>query len=1128
MDSARENYSYHPSTTGRYYKTLFQNHDANVLGINLVRNGDNQEIITVDNEGGLKRIETSTLLSESLDLFDDSNYIVNCVAFSDEKDVLFLGLSNGCVWKSDFKTTEQLPYIHDNAITALTAFRMYVISAGDDYVIKMFGLSLQQVIASVTSESPVQHLLGLGSISGFPIAVGNVEGHVSIWSPQRLKNNSLSVQNCCAMQGTILTLNSLRLFNRTCLVAITRRWIRIWAVSIIQGEREILSLLKNSIYSLVRSIPVPEMAEFTCFTTMQSHHDSPPSLLAGCADGSVYQWDALSGMQLRKFLVSSTAINFIQFIPSSHMFATVDAGSCLAIVDPNSSALIDRTNRSDVSQPLTITCACASDIRGIIVVSGDTNGVLHMRSGRNTESSSEKVSGSGAVSAVAIVTLELDSSDDIVVVSGHVNGSIQLLSCATNGVLITFSQAKRFMLQPYASTVINIQSLSKDRLATVAESESVIIWKVSSSGASKLKTLDTTLRIRVLTFSPLGYLAGGSAESSIVLWDTVNWKKVAEKSYCHNDDPITGIGIMYDRSKDDRYIVTTSKSLSHIKLWRRKGSAIVFDGMIEMSSNCANILFWQDGESSLVFKQSNRGDVSMIDLCNSRAGVIRHFSEGGSKLLSVSGESSPIVLTMPSNSSSISIWNNDLHDEQAFHTSFQVAFDIFCEGTHPNISVIDKLIRSHPSFPGCLILPDPFCHNQNLFAKAVLRGRSDFVVAYLPLVPTAVTCLCRYRDHQRSLLWLSIKRKDITSTDVILEMWCKLLAQNPSSAEECEWHVAELFSDLRLLSREQPAKFCDFIKQLRIPKAHTVEMDGCIARPIGTNELWMHGSTDRVVPGFWEAIKSEPYPDISSRLFSDDEGVDHLRFEIPHSHSSVQQPYVEKIEVIVHQESHPSISVKRNSEKLVIEEVDLEGDSAGLQQGTAHELVSVFDSSPGVMVQGYIHPIPYAAAGVEFLKLCQKCSISTGQSSVMASPAVATIIDYKWKTYFCNQYLGTVLHYLFLLILFSINCVYFSAAMDAPSETGLPSLAWIVTCFLIASYFLLFIQENLRFLAEGLYSTLTDHWYFIGIGAYILAISGLLMSLQEGGVQVSITFNSRATLAAASLLLYLKILHILL
>jgi WD40 repeat protein len=1108
-----------PDERGRFYKVGFQNHDGNIVGMFTIQNEKRADILSVDSAGGLKILNVAALSSEVLELFENDPVVVTAVTLNRTTNVIYMGMKSGAIWGSNLESSEEINYTHAGQVTAIAAFKSVIISAGVDKVIKIFHVPKGEVIATMRCSNEISHLNMLTVVRGGPVAIADVLGNVSVWSPHRLAQAGVedSVQSVCNMNGRPVALDTIQLFDRTCLICVTGAWIRIWAVSIVEDGIEVISILRDPVYSLVRSIEAPEFTEFTsCCNTST---DAVATLLTGCSDGSVYQWHALSGARLRKYEISPNANTFLVHISSKHLFAACDNSNDLNIIDPNSTALIDRT---DVIED--ITCGALCDFRGVITVVG-AGGNIHIRNGDTQISSrSARRIDTGAISALSIMALE--SSENIVIVVGFITGMMQSYVGSVEDDFV-FDHFAMKELRVYKSRVTVIRNFGKeDLVATGSELESIIIWKASDKGLARVTELANTVYATCITSSPLGFIAIGTEEGTLSLYNCKTWKPIASKAKAHNDEGIRSIGILYDPVKNCRYLVSVGKRCRSTKAWKQHASSLVFENRIDLPSNCSDVRFWEKGESSLMFIQTTSKFSYCVDMKDPQRGPLRFFTANGGELLAVSGNSSPVVLTVgsPENGSRgnvVNIWNNDLHDEQVAHNNLWFEFDVLAADPTSPKSALYAAVKAHPSYPGCLLDTDPHRGDETFFSRAIMGKQPDFVTEFLPKVPAAVLQKFQFRGKYRTLLWIAMKMKDSVSADCILRIWTDILTSPPNSIEESVWHAGDLFEDLKILSRENPAKFADFIRHLKIPINHSITCQGCDSKDIVGDEIWMRGSALRVIPHFWAQVTTA-FPDLQGRIFEPEKEAAIACVEAPHEDPGLREPFTRTFEP-ARIKAHPSVNAGRQG-KLVIEdsEWDMNGVSGKLGGHSSLALEKHILSSGGSVVQSYIHPIPYAAAGVEFLQICQNCCSSSGRQTLMASPVVSTVIDYKWRTFFGDLHVGVAMHYMYVLILYSICVVYFDAMIDAPTKTGLPVLAWIGFIFVAVSYSFLLVQELLRFAYEGLAAC--DEWLGVGLVAYCLAIAGITMTLVEGET----TFNARCVLAIACLFLYLKFLNFLL
>jgi len=1091
---------------GRFYKTIFEtNKKRNVIAVFAVSSEKN-EVLSVDSGGGVHRLNVDNNLSDYLDLIQDDSLEVACAAFDTANNKVYLGMQSGAVWTSDFVISEGLPYTHQRRVTSLVVSSSFLFSAGMDSIIKMFSIESVDVVASIKGYEDISAMHILPVAHNLHVLLSDTVGSVSVWSPNS-KTSVASVQHCCNLHEPILGICSIHLFEKICPVFTTANSVRVWSITERSAVTEMLSILKDSTYSLVRSLKSPPNTKFTSCVDMSC---VAPALLTGCSDGCLYQWDPLSGLQMRKFEVSTGSNIFLRYMLPKNLIVSCDMLNTVSVINPFSSPLVDYVTYDARPE---ITCAAVCDIQGMVLISGDRKGMLRIRTGISASTESEKQFLAKEMSAVIIVPLECTS--EVLIVMGYVGGFLR--SCVVPDDL-NLDKAVEGKHTGCKGRITVLRYLGRDSIATASEGEDVIIWKFSPMKLTEICRIPDSVGVTCMCCAPQGLLVCGTNDGRIVLWDCESNTCVGMKYNAHTNGGVFSVGVLYDSDRITQYILSSERDTSSVKLWKHQASELILEGK-EDHSPCTNITFWPYGESRLMFVKAADGVLIAKYVRGSGDHVLRYFTPKASvasTLLAVSGMNSPLVLTI-SEDRAICVWNNDLHDEQSKHSSMMSEFYKCVTSSLLDCSTFYSVIRKHSSFPGCLIVPDATHDSQTVFAQALLHRRFNIMRSYLSRIPVAVAQLFTHKKKVQSLLSIALSIDDSDAVECILEAWRVLLTASPENLESSAWHVGELFRDLKLLSRKRPAKFVDFIAQLSIPKGHPINTDGTQTRRIKEDELWMRGSSERVIPGLWLYVKKQAYPDLVSREYGFEEEKELQKIEMPHLFEEMQEPLTKGI-VNTMRKPHPSVGESSIDYKYAI----ANGDDAEADAVNG-PFCSTLDVS-GTRVESYVHPIPYAAAGVEFLKICQRCALLSGNYSLMSSPAVATVIDFKWNSYFGDKYRGAVVHYICLLLLYTVYCVYFDAVMETPLKTGLPMLGWIVTLFLIFNYFVLLVQLLLRLGMSNSYLCITDPWLYNGVAAYSLAICGLSMNISKGEEHSSSSFHSRCVLCVSTVLLYAQFL----
>jgi hypothetical protein len=1295
-----------PSKTKRFYQTVFKNHDNEILGMFCLRSN---ELLSIDSNGGLKKLHIETLISETLDLFGDSKDRVTCVQANEEGGSLFFGLETGAIWTSDLTTSDELIYSHSRAVTAIASAKSTVFSAGLDLKIKMFNLKTQSIVANIDCATEVDILKPLPNIFGLPLVVGDISGSVSIWSPHMLKSSTQSVQFCCQLSSKILSISQVNLFNRPCIVCTTASMISIYAIAVKKGSsgKDHISLLKDEIYSLVRTISPPNQE--TEFLSCISMNYTPPSsssssnastsssslplsemntnaaLLSACSDGNVYQWEPLTGQVMRRFRVTNDntlpCLGLI-YLPTFQMFAVTDSENSLYLVNFSSTPLVSSipitsTPHSNFSSPTSptpslakviVTCATAMDTHSTLIAYGDSNGHVHLHSNLTQETHSKSSSSLTAATAISMIFLEI--TEELVILSGHSNGMIFFYICSVDGIFPSLENSRHQQITAiYNSKITAIQNISTDTttVATASELESIVIWKVNSKGMTKVTQLSNSAQMLTMISHPGGYLIASDPTHQLHVWKiNENWKKIVPSSTSPlslSSRSLTSpraslvssvsqrLGLYFDQRKGIHYITTALVSLSppppspaaapggggrgrfedstggenKIKFYKIANQCeLLLDGIVELPLQCSDISFWSNGESNLVFLQSAVDgkvlslNIQSYDTINSFA-QSRHFlsrdyllanntssphhrsrsqtqaqaRDLDCQIIAISGNTSPILLTCETHLSTqiqtLHVWNNDLHDlDQFYHTSLLLAMDQTSTLAAASAAAsswdqpfseasLSSLIESHPHYPTSLLVSEITSTQPHSFFFTTLLSNPTLFRKYLPKVPIAVTQSAFVRSSKHTLLSYALQLKDGAAVDLILSQWITLLSSSSSlqsGYETCrsQYHLMELFQDFKLLASLQPTKFAQFLVQLPLLTNHSVVQQNYSTHRMvsfsspssallnlggGGSEgeengdvCMMRGTEYRVVPSFWSSLNSTgavkgAYPDLMGRVLApEEEEIFWKPYEQPHDCQALQQSFTSGIAHNPHQLHHKKIllslvsslqpvasSKSKDDHPEEIEEKEEKG--SDVTRGKDWSPQASLSASEGIMVQSFIHPVPYAASGIEFLSLCHSSHQLTGsKSTLLSSPLVSSVIDYKWNSYFSKSYHSRVFHSLFLLVLFCFHCVYYEELTNSPSKTGLPALVFIVSIFLLFNYSLLLLDLFLRFLTErSPLTVLGDPWFYVGTSAYLSVITGISMILSNRSdspaaedVRIHSSFNSRCVLSAASLLLFLQFL----
>ena len=1121
---------------GRLYKTYFPNLDEGVVSMlaKISKSSGKEEMMTVDNMGGLTIVDidpmSRTLYKcHTVELFDGKKLNFTCSDYNSSVEKLFLGTTVGSVWETDFKSVNQISENHSDEITAIVSTQSTIFTAGRDHIVCMYNIEQGKVIATVSSDFDIRFLHMFTSIRGCPLAIADSSGCVSVWSPIKLKfsKNAKSVQNVCNLNENLVALFQAAAFDSTSMVCVTGRWIRLWAISTELDGVTVLSILNVEVFCLIRSIEAPDHVTFTTGCVLSS---DVPTILTGCNDGNVLQWDINFGSLIRRFDISTKPMSYLMFIPSQQIVVSCDSGNTMCVVDPYTTPCVNRLGPVSSS---TVTCAATCELSRIVIAIGDANGRVYKYDGAQVVSATNPVEGNHAVSALEVMISKISNYD--VVIVGYSHGLLEtyIFNGTDPSNSSDFSTATKIKTAAYMSPVSIIRNADDDRVITSSSEGDAILWNVTITGVStcfeKIKVLENCNKVQCIGINPRNDIfVMGSGNSEISLWDTKNWKEITTLTGAHDTTPISDVGFMYDEKKLARYVISIGATDSLAKLWRLKANNLTLESSIELPATCVRAEVWDREESSLLFVQTKTGLLYVMDMLQNSLGPLRFFSidETSCSFWTACGMSTAMFIDVDDQTGQVNVWNNDMTPAESSRARISAIFNECLMDSHRVSPDLHNVICSHPLYPNFLLETDPLSNCHTLFSKAILGQFPHFVTTYLPLVPQAVAQPCMFKGKPRSLLWLALKMKDFDAVDCIVEVWLKLLAEESDKVEQSAFSISEMMNDLKVLSRELPAKFVEIVSRLSIPKNHGINTDQCHSRFIRHGNYWMRGSALRTVRGFWSHVEHMPYPDLATRRLEPEEEAYLYHLEAPHASDKLQMPFTTVVESS-DRKAHPSI-------RFAGENFSLE-DTLKLNEWDEEDLVRLGkvnrkkfapDQDKGAMVQAYIHPIPYAAAGTEFLKLCKRCATNTGRDDIMATPVVTTVLDYKWHTYFKDLHHASLFHYAFVLTLFTFHCIYFDHMMDSPFISGLPTLALVVDIFLLISYVLLLAQEAVTFLTAYLDQT-RMMWFCVGVIAYVLAITGLSMQIRAAFYEMHMnsSFASRSVLSVATLFLYFKFLN---
>lgn len=963
-------------------------------------------------------------------------------------------------------------------------------------------------------------------------------GIVSIIWPLRARMSGDIVQTCCALDAPPLDICDITVFERTCFVGLTRKSFQIWSLTTFVDGVEVISVLNEPVHSLVRRVRAPDGV---AFETCCSSGGLAQKLITSCSDGNILVWDPIAACVISSFITSTTPAEFSQvlaqqkFVRFCHAEGLVlhnDSCSSMKVFDVNSSKCVTKT--ISVSSDV-ITCASIDDSFRPVVVSANPAGDIYVGKGKGLELLTPGKPNTPRVSAIEVIVLS-DSPEFIVVVTGNANGSLDTIvyslvyltqsdSIGYPTVRLLLSDA--FNVQPYKKeTKVNlVQSLGENMLLTGCEDGSPILWIVTLKGLSKIGFLQasSTLTCAVIHRED-NIIVCGYADGSIIVYDSSTYVVVASIPTAHAEG-VLQVGIVYDSDRCRTYISSVDKFSLTVRLWKYLFRSVKLDRDVSLPEGCRKVQLWTGGPCNLAFVENKDGTVFSVDLLRIRDGPVAYYLDTTFRFWMVSGRSGPVMLSSGAlDMNVISVWNNGAHSQHFLDTRISDAFVTNCLSKPDSVSTqLQTLLRSHPHYPNFLLSSHSLSSDmQTLFAKAILYNFPAFVTTFLPEAPLAVTIPSCIRGESMSLLSLAIVQGDMSSIDCILSTWSKLMSTSSSSLEENVWHCSELFHDIKFLSRRMPSKCSSFIAGLHIPPSHAICIKGCLSRPVSKDEFWMRGTALRVVPDLWANISDSgpAYSEMESRIY--DDGQSSTRnFESPHT--SMQTKFSSEVDGKGMQ-YHPSVLL----ENLATERMQM--NESQNWDAMAHDDISdipnpikMFQMS--VVVQAHCHPIPHAA-GSDFLKLCLRCCCATGSNALLCSPSVTTVLDYKWNTYVYSQQINRTIHFVSLLAVFTMLNVYFDTLVQQPTETGLEILVWLLSIILIVNYGVLMFQEVLVICINGI-SFVYYHSMIYSILAYGTAFCGLVLQVtpqdNHGWLQINTSFNSRCILAAASIMLYLKL-----
>jgi hypothetical protein len=1124
-------------TTNRFFKSNIRLSDSSdtssVVKLFTQDFGDDTETWCITENGNLSftklsNINTSSTTSNVVVFKNLKNMIVSCCTFNVQNAIMYIGCKDGSVWHASKQQPGALPYSHDNCVVAIASAHSVLVSAGEDHVVTVFNLDKNIVMTTINSRNEICKMHVMATLQHCPVAVADEKGIVSVMSPYRSRKSGDIVQTCCTLGDAAVDLSDIVLFGRTCLIGLTAHTIQIWCLTTIVNNEEIISILSQPLYSLVRRITAPSGITFqNCSKTTGCSQ----KILTTCTNGNILIWDPLlsSVVGVLQGELSSTP-KPVCYSPSTGVVMSYsNTRQSLEIFDTLSSNCVMKTQSLSA---LPISCSAVDDSEGIFLASTDSDGVLYVFAGKGNETWLRTKTQGHRITALEAISLH-EIPGYGVVVTGNTNGCVETFVFSKDTPLseIELGKASKQKLQPYPglSKVTMIQKLSEDRILTGCDSGPVLLWKVALEGLNKLTSLSTPDGLRsAVNLESIGVTALGFESGSISLWNNINWTKITEVSDAHKRG-VASIGgiVMADRNKVLITSIGTDRTV--VKTWRYTQDSLRLEGSVPLPAECSQALLWGGGSSNYVFVQNTDGVVFATDLLNADHGPVRMYSTTVLRYWSVRGSTSPVVLTSGfKDISIISVWNNDMLHSQFFSNQLMEEFRTACMSSGGVTDLLDTLIKSHPSYPGVL-MTSSLCTTiqQSMFAKAIIFKCPNFVSKYLSHLPLAVTVRSTFRGKSYSLLGIALLHDDMQSVDCILNIWSNLLTDDPSSTEECAWHPADLFDDIKLLSRKVPHKCADFLSHMKLAKAHEVCTREVSSRPLGKDEMWMRGAAMRVIPELWKTCVPEDgpaFPELESRYFEDGIMVT-ARLETPHiAHQSpYEQIFADSISV-----THPTLALEHNNAIRIAQNEDWDENITSEKHEVTHSTMTIPNPitsfQPHIAVEGFCHPIPHAAAGSDFIRLCMRCCEYSGHHMLLSSPVVYTVLDFKWNTYTSKFHWNSIVHYVSLLLAFSMLNVYFDTLYSQPSETGLDILVWIVSLLLIVSYGTLMFQELLIICVNGMFHVFYQSMLF-NIITYGMALCGLIIQIiprEDNSFHTS--FTTRCVLSSASILLYSKLL----
>lgn len=959
-------------------------------------------------------------------------------------------------------------------------------------------------------------------------------GCISVWSPRRPKG--ANIQICGRTNENLCCLSEVRLFQRTCLMILTKEHLRIWSVSAIAKDVEVLSVLSESMYYAVRTMPAPDGLHFTsCAATV----GTSPLICTALSDGSAILWEPVSRSPIRRFTNITTNLHVLnshmEYLAGEGLWVFGDANCGITVLDPQSTSCILRSDT--IPKNTSITAVAMVEQFGLILIGDNAGQVTAFVKGLTTHC----FGCSASLSAITAIASCSRSESSVLILVACADGMVMSYTYDFRETGAVPQVTER---TPNEYALVKLKFFDSRRVVGVDTQGVVSVWNVLNDSLQKhMNIRDSYGTLDFVAVSSEEILVTGHVSGEVIMWDSLLWHSIGVLQLTHATG-VASVGYYYDAPLARKYVITIGKGDNTVKMWDLTTESLHRSFLLPF--DCVSTSLWDHGSSPILYVQTADRSLCAIDMLRPESGPLRYFSRLSSKSLwCVSGHAAPFLMCTSRSNRFVEIWNNDVNDTyQMAKNNMLDAFKHSCV-EHEVCEWLDRAIVTHPSFPQCLLESNPSDGGLTIFGQSILAGFPTLLRKYLPKIPVAVTQSYLIGNKARSLLWLALQRNDMESVEYILDAWRAILMETSHDIESNSWNTSELFVDITLLSVCLPARCAAFISSLSLLRAHPITMKGCNTKAGEGCELWMRGSYWRTIPSFWQYV-THAYPSVSDTEYDDlTRRVEMLHLTSPHLNVDLHSQFVPVIGGSLQLNrgfdvSRLSLSPRLRSSfksKLLTHKQLSSVSQPVLAKGESFKCVAAEDhpylitgtheseNNYGIPVEGYIHPIPHAAAGVDFLQLCVSCrSYATDDSNVLSSPVVATVLDYKWNTGCRYHHYNSTVNNIFSLALFTVICVYFDVMVTSRNTTGMPVLAGIVTIVLIVNYFICLLDEVVFCgLKHGFYQMITDLWFMWGVISYGMALCGLIMTF----VEYHSSFDSRCILAAAAFMLYIKSAHFL-